>query len=57
MIVGLGTAVGLFFVLGPARSPIASTAAMIVPLVVLPIVSLMTSKPKQETLDRAFRGL
>ena len=57
MIVGLGTAVGLFFVLGPARSPIASTAAMIVPLGVLPIVSLMTSRPKQETLDRAFRGL
>jgi hypothetical protein len=30
---------------------------MIVPLGVLPIVSLMTSKPTQETLDRAFEGL
>lgn len=57
MIVGLGTAVGLFFVLGPAKSPIASTIAMIVPLGVMPVVSLMTPKPKQETLDRAFEDL
>jgi len=54
---GLGLAIGLFFVLGAARSPIASTVAMIVPFLVVPPVSMLTQKPEQKTIERAFKNI
>lgn len=54
MLTGLGLAVGLFFVLGPANSPIASAIAMIVPFLVVPAVSLFTRPPSEHRLERAF---
>ncbi|HOT62181.1 MAG TPA: sodium/solute symporter [Treponemataceae bacterium] len=51
---GAGTAIVLFFVLGAARSPLASSIAMIVPFVVVPVVSLLTPKTDGETVRRAF---
>lgn len=54
---GLGLSIILFFVLGPANSPIASTIAMITPFIVVPIVSLCTRKPDEQLLSRAFEGI
>ena len=40
MITGMAIAIGLFFILGPDNSPIASTLAMIVPFGVVPLVAV-----------------
>jgi SSS family solute:Na+ symporter len=57
MATGLVLAIGLFFVLGPSKSPIASTIAMIAPFVVVPLVSLFTQVPNKELLDKAFEKI
>lgn len=57
MATGLGLSVSLFFILGPANSPIASTIAMIAPFLVIPLVSRFTRKPEQALLARAFEGI
>ncbi len=51
---GAGTAVVLFFILGPRQSPLASSIAMLVPFVVVPVVSLLTPKVDEAVLDKAF---
>lgn len=57
MSTGTGLAVVLFFVLGPAWSPAASTIAMLVPFAVVPLVSFATRPPSSERIGRAFAGL
>ena len=57
MLTGLFLAIGLFFVLGPAKSPISASIAMIVPFFVIPAVSFFTSKPDTETIARAFERI
>jgi SSS family solute:Na+ symporter len=57
MLTGATLAVVLFFVLGPARSPIASSLAMLVPFAVVPLVSLATRPPSAERLGKAFDGV
>ncbi len=57
MLVGAVTAIVLFFVMGEANSPIASSIAMIVPFAVVPLVSLASPPPAKEILDRAFDGI
>lgn len=57
MVTGLTTSVTLFYVLGPANSPIASSIAMIVPFFVIPAVSLFTKAPDKELIDKAFEGI
>jgi hypothetical protein len=47
----------LFFALGPARSPIASSLAMLVSLAVVPLVSLATRPSSAERLGKAFDGV
>ncbi|MDR2438028.1 MAG: sodium:solute symporter family protein [Planctomycetaceae bacterium] len=37
-----------------ARAPLAASIAMIVPLIIVPAVSLITSPPKPETIQKAF---
>jgi SSS family solute:Na+ symporter len=54
LVVGLGLAITLFFVLGSANSPIASTIAMIVPFAVVPLASSFTRPPEAKTLKQAF---
>lgn len=51
---GGSTAIILFFALGPANSPLASSIAMIVPFIVVPLVSAVTPKIKPEILQTAF---
>ena len=51
---GAGTAVGLFFALGPKQSPLASSIAMLVPFIVVPIVSLLTPKVDDAVIGKAF---
>ena len=55
MITGLSTNVILFFVWGPAYAPMAASAAMLVPFLVIPAVSLITKRPDEDVLERAFR--
>lgn len=51
---GGGTAIVLFFVLGAAQSPLASSIAMIVPFIVVPLVSLCTQKLDKAIVTKAF---
>jgi len=57
MISGLVISIVLFFVLGPKNSPIASSLAMIIPFIIIPVVSLFTKAPDKELLDKAFAGI
>lgn len=54
MISGVGTAVGLFFAWGKPSIPVAAAVAMIVPLIVVPLVSLLTKAPDPKLVARAF---
>lgn len=54
---GLTTAIVLFFVLGPANAPIASSIAMILPFIVVPVVSLATTPPSKTQITKAFKGI
>ncbi len=54
---GSGTAVILFFALGPANSPLASSIAMLVPFIVVPVVSLFGPAPEESIVKRAFESL
>jgi SSS family solute:Na+ symporter len=57
MLSGLVTEIVLFYLLGPAQSPLAASLAMLVPFAVLPIISAFTQKPYKIVLDRAYKGL
>lgn len=57
MLTGLGLGIALFFVLGPARSPIASCIAMIVPFFVVPAVSVFTAPPESAIIEKAFEHI
>jgi SSS family solute:Na+ symporter len=54
---GLGVEIILFFVLGPSRSPLAASCAIIAPFIIVPLVSLLTKAPDKPLLDRAFQGI
>jgi hypothetical protein len=57
MLSSLATLVILFEVFkaeGNPVIPIAGAAAMIVPVIVVPVVSLLTPPPSRKILDRAF---
>ena len=51
---GLTLALGLSFYLGKGGVPIAGAVAMVVPVVVMPIVSLFTPAPDADIVARAF---
>ena len=57
MFTGMALAIGLFFILGPDNSPVASTIAMIVPFGVVPLVSAFTRAPDAALIARAFDGI
>ena len=57
MITGLTTSVTLFYVLGPSNAPVASSIAMIVPFIIIPVVSFFTKQPDRELVDKAFKGI
>lgn len=57
MFSGITTAIVLFYALGPDKSPIASSIAIIVPFIVVPVVSLMTKKPSPRRIVKAFKGI
>jgi len=54
MLSGVGTAAGLFWLWGKPWVPVAGAIAMFLPLLVVPVVSLLTQPPKPETIARAF---
>jgi solute:Na+ symporter, SSS family len=57
MATGLFLAIFLFYKLGPDKSPIASSIAILVPFIVVPVVSLFTKPPSKELLDKAFQNI
>ena len=57
MITGVALAIILFFVLGPAKAPIAASVAMIAPFLVVPFVSAFTKAPNKEIIKKAFKGI
>jgi SSS family transporter len=54
MICGVGAAVGLFLFWGKPSIPVAGAIAMILPLIVVPLVSLLTTPPDKELVAKAF---
>jgi solute:Na+ symporter, SSS family len=54
---GLILAVGLFFLWGQDKSPIASTVAMIAPFLIVPLVTLCTKPVQNTVIDKAFKGI
>jgi len=54
ILTGLILATSLFFILGPANSPIASSIAMIAPFIVIPVVSSFTKPPEEKIISKAF---
>jgi len=54
MICGVGAAVVLFLFWGKASIPVAGAIAMIVPLIVVPLVSLATAPPDKALVAKAF---
>ena len=54
MISGVGTAVVLFLLWGKPLIPVAGAIAMFLPLLIVPVVSLMTQPPKPEVVATAF---
>jgi SSS family solute:Na+ symporter len=57
LLTGLVTMIVLFFALGQSRSPLAASIAIVVPFIIVPLVSLFTSPPEKELLNRAFNGI
>lgn len=51
---GTAAAVILTMALGPADSPLAASAAIIIPFIVVPVVSAFTPKVRDGTVNRAF---
>ncbi|MBR6463737.1 MAG: sodium:solute symporter, partial [Verrucomicrobia bacterium] len=56
MISGLGISIVLFIKWGSPGIPVAGAISMIVPMIVVPVVSLMTPAPDQKLIDKAFGG-
>ncbi|MCX7719565.1 MAG: sodium/solute symporter [Candidatus Sumerlaeaceae bacterium] len=54
LLTGVVVALVLFFRLGAPKAPIAASAAILAPFVVVPLVSLFTRPPRREIVDRAF---
>jgi Na+/proline symporter len=54
IITGLVSAFTLFWAWGSPGVPLAGAITMFLPMLVVPIVSLMTKPPKQEIIDTAF---
>ena len=52
--VGLTCAFTLFTKWGPDGVPLAGAITMILPMIVVPLVSLVTPPPKKELVDAAF---
>jgi SSS family solute:Na+ symporter len=57
MAAGMTTAIVLFFAMGPEKSPIASSIAIIAPFIIVPVVSLITKKPSSRRIVKAFKGI
>jgi SSS family solute:Na+ symporter len=53
---GLASELVLFFVLGPANSPLAASLAILIPFAVVPLVSVFTAPVDAKLLDRAFKA-
>jgi len=56
LISGGSTAIILFFVLGARQSPLASSIAMLVPFIIVPVVSLLTPKVDGKIISKAFEA-
>ncbi|MFA5101148.1 MAG: sodium:solute symporter family protein, partial [Candidatus Omnitrophota bacterium] len=57
MFTGMALAIVLFFKLGPDKSPLAASIAMIVPFIVVPLVSVFSKPPAKSLLDKAFKDI
>ena len=54
MVVGLASAVGLFVAWGADGVPLAGAVAMVIPLLVVPLVSVFTRPPEAKVIETAF---
>ncbi len=56
MIVGVGLAVSLYLLLGAQGIPLAGAIAILVPLAVIPLVSIVTKPFEEEHVEKIFGG-
>ncbi|MDR0663839.1 MAG: sodium/solute symporter [Spirochaetaceae bacterium] len=54
---GLVIEIILFFVLGPSRSPLTASIAILAPFIIVPLVSVFTRPPEDSLLEKAFAPL
>ena len=54
MLSGVGTAIGLFLLWGKPFIPVAGAIAMVLPLLLMPVISLLTNPPRADVVSRAF---
>ncbi|GHT50955.1 hypothetical protein FACS1894102_6720 [Spirochaetia bacterium] len=51
---GLAIEIILFFALGPAKSPLSASIAILAPFIIVPVVSMFTKAPDKSIIDQAF---
>jgi SSS family solute:Na+ symporter len=51
---GLGIEIVLFFILGPSRSPLSASIAILAPFAIVPLVSAFTKPPEEALVNKAF---
>jgi SSS family solute:Na+ symporter len=54
---GLAIEIILFFVLGPSRSPLTASIAILAPFIIVPLVSFFTTPPEDSLIEKAFAPL
>jgi SSS family solute:Na+ symporter len=54
---GLIIEIVLFFALGPSRSPLSASIAILAPFAIVPLVSLFTKPPEKPLIEKAFAPL
>lgn len=57
MFTGLTLSIGLFYLLGADKAPLASSIAMLAPFIVVPVVSWLSPAPDAELVRKAFKNI
>jgi len=57
LLTGTVTMITLFLIMGPSKSPLAASIAILAPFIVVTVVSLFTAPPQKEILDKAFENI
>jgi len=57
VIAGLITSITLYFTLGAKNAPLSASIAMVVPFIIVPVFSLLTKRPDEKIIKKAFENI